>query len=192
MARKGKNGLTDQRQSFVDHYLAEPEQNATNAYQKAYPKAKRKSAEALACNLLKVPKVAAAIQLAMDKRAEKADITAEMVLREIAKLAFGNIKNLYGKDGKLIPVNELPVDVAATLTEVTEKQLGKGDDAPILERKYKAADKKASLELLGKHLKLFTDKIEHTGADGGPIETITSDMDPKKASKLYQEMIEDK
>ena len=26
-------------------------------------------------------------------------------------------------------------------------------------------------ELLGKHLKLFTDKVEHTGKDGGPIET---------------------
>lgn len=26
-------------------------------------------------------------------------------------------------------------------------------------------------ELLGKHLKMFTEKVEHTGKDGGPIET---------------------
>lgn len=38
--------------------------------------------------------------------------------------------------------------------------------------KFKLADKKSSLELLGKHLKLFTDKVEHTGAGGGPIEVL--------------------
>jgi phage terminase small subunit len=28
-------------------------------------------------------------------------------------------------------------------------------------------------ELLGKHLKLFTDKVEHTGANGGPIQVVS-------------------
>jgi phage terminase small subunit len=32
-------------------------------------------------------------------------------------------------------------------------------------------DKVKSLELLGKYRKLFTDKVETTGKDGGPIET---------------------
>jgi hypothetical protein len=32
-------------------------------------------------------------------------------------------------------------------------------------------DSQAALALLGKHHKLFTEKVEHTGADGGPIRT---------------------
>lgn len=28
-------------------------------------------------------------------------------------------------------------------------------------------------ELLGKHLKLFTEKVEHTGANGGPIQVVS-------------------
>ena len=31
--------------------------------------------------------------------------------------------------------------------------------------------------------------VEHTGAAGGPIEMITSEMDPKRASQLYEEML---
>ena len=33
----------------------------------------------------------------------------------------------------------------------------------------KFADKKSALELRGRHMKLFTDKIELTGKDGAPI-----------------------
>jgi len=36
---------------------------------------------------------------------------------------------------------------------------------------YQGAVANKALELLGKHLKLFTEKVEHTGSGGGPIET---------------------
>jgi len=37
---------------------------------------------------------------------------------------------------------------------------------------FQAAPANRSLELIGKHLGLFPDKVEHTGKDGGPIETV--------------------
>ena len=43
-----------------------------------------------------------------------------------------------------------------------------GDLACLFEFKENGALK--GLELLGKHLGLFKDKIEHTGKDGGPID----------------------
>jgi phage terminase small subunit len=98
----------------------------------------------------------------MDKRASKLEITAEKVLAEIAKLGFSNMQNIYGEDGSLLPVPELEPDVAAALQEVTEDRLGGSgkDDGIVTRRKYKLSDKKSSLELLGRHLKLFTDKID--------------------------------
>ena len=46
-------------------------------------------------------------------------------------------------------------------------------------------------ELLGKHLKMFTDKVELTGKDGGAIksEAITAELDPVEASRLYREFL---
>lgn len=157
--------MRPKQQAFIKEYLIDL--NATKAAIRAgYSE---KWAGTNADKLLKNTKIAAAIQKAMDERANKLDITAERVLQEIAKLAFGNIKNVYAANGQLIAPQELPEDVSATITEVTEKQLG-GSDGPVLvERKYKIADKKSSLELLGKHLKLFTDKLEHTGENGKPL-----------------------
>ena len=46
-----------------------------------------------------------------------------------------------------------------------------------------------ALELQGKHLKMFTDKIETTGANGGPIESKFT-IDPKSlSSDLLKELI---
>ena len=36
----------------------------------------------------------------------------------------------------------------------------------------KQNDKLKALELLGKHLKLFTEKVEHTGEGGGPVRIV--------------------
>lgn len=102
-----------------------------------------------------------AVQAKMDARSKRTEITADAVLQELAKLGFSSLKNLYRDDGKLIPVHELPDDVAATLTEVIEKCTGSGESMLVLERKYKIASKRESLDLLGRHLKLFTDKVDH-------------------------------
>ncbi len=57
--------------------------------------------------------------------------------------------------------------------EVNEMFEGSGDQkhAYGLCKKIKIADKGQNLERLGKHLKLFTDKVEASGPDGGPIPT---------------------
>jgi phage terminase small subunit len=154
----GETKLTAKQELFVKEYLIDL--NATQAAIRAgYSE---KTAEVIACENLRKPNIAKAIQAAMDKRASKLEITAEKVLAEIAKLGFSNMQNIYGEDGSLLPVPELEPDVAAALQEVTEDRLGGSgkDDGIVTRRKYKLSDKKSSLELLGRHLKLFTDKID--------------------------------
>jgi len=38
---------------------------------------------------------------------------------------------------------------------------------------FKLWDKPGSLKLMGRHINLFPDRVEHTGAGGGPIETVS-------------------
>jgi phage terminase small subunit len=112
------------------------------------------------------PDIAEFIQARMDARARRIEITADNVLKELAKIGFGNVKNLYGEDGRLLHVKDMDPDTSATITEIVEERVG-----TLKRTKYKVADKKPSLELLGKNLKLFTDKIELGGKNGGKIKT---------------------
>src|SRR5882762_11035679 len=79
-----------------------------------------------------------------------------------------------GPDGDpVLDFSKLTRDQAAALTEVTVEDFldGRGEDARQVRRvKFKLASKLLALELLGKHLGLFKDRVEHTGKGGGPIE----------------------
>jgi phage terminase small subunit len=46
-----------------------------------------------------------------------------------------------------------------------------------------------ALELLGKHLKLFAEKLEHSGPNGGPISTESRVSDPVEAARQYAELM---
>lgn len=162
------NPLTNKQSLFVKEYLCDL--NATQAAIRAgYSE---KTAQVIGAENLTKPIIADAIQKAMDERAGKLDITAEKVLAELAKLGFGNIQNLYTQDGRLIPIHQLSPEAAATITEITEKVVGTEGDQAVLERKYKISDKRAALVDLGKHLKLFTDKVEADISGGITINVV--------------------
>ena len=157
--------LTNKQAMFVKEYLVDL--NATQAAIRAGYSSRWAGTNS--DKLLKNTNIAAAIREQTEKRSERLEITADRVLQELAKLAFGNIQNVYGADGQLIPPQDLPEEVAATITEVTERQVTSDGQAVVVERKYKLSDKRAALVDIGKFLKMFTDKVEHTGKDGGPI-----------------------
>lgn len=95
------------------------------------------SAHVTASRLISDANIAAAIQEAMDKRAEKTGITAEFVLEGIKRVTLRC---------------ENPI----------------GDD------KFEPGAALKGYELLGKHMKLFTEKTEVSGPNGGPIQTETT------------------
>jgi len=105
------------------------------------------------------PKVYVLVKDALEMRLKRLGITADRVSVEIEKLAFSNSKDFYDDEGNLIPPHKLPRDVAAAITEVTEK-ITTIDGVELREIKYKTENKKGNLELLGKHLAMFTDKSE--------------------------------
>ena len=99
--------------------------------------------------------------------AGKLGITAERVLNELARLAFNDPRKFFDEDGRIKPVKELDDDTAMSLAgiETFHKIIGDEKDGMAVVTKVRISDKRSSLELLGRHLKLFTDKLEVNDTD---------------------------
>lgn len=141
--------LTPKQQRFVEEYLIDL--NATQAAIRAgYSE---KTAKEIGSENLTKPNIAKAIEEAQAKLSERTGITQEYVLSNIQKV----IERCMQQEAVLAR------DGSPLLIEGPEGSL-----VPVFEFKENGALK--GLELLGKHLGLFKDKIEHTGKDGGPID----------------------
>jgi phage terminase small subunit len=158
--------LTPKQAAFVREYLIDL--NATQAAIRAGYSAK--TAQEIGSENLSKPIIAKAIQEAMGKRAEKLEITADRVLAELAKMAFFDPRKLFAPDGSPVSIQDLDDDTAAAVAglDVLEEYRGSGDEREFVgyTKKIKLADKRGALVDLGRHLKLFTDKIEFTDSSG--------------------------
>lgn len=130
----------------------------------------KKSAHVSSTRLLKNAKVKARLAELQKKQTDKLDITAERVLREIALLAYSNMDDYVRiEDGKRVLDTSIPTrDQMAAVVEITEDSTGgsgDGERRAVIRTRFKLADKGLNLERLGRHLKLFTDKIEHSGLE---------------------------
>ncbi len=165
--------LDARERRFVGEYLIDldPQRAAISAgYSKTVAKAR--SYEWVG-NGRRKPHVFNSVQKAVKKRADKYEITADRVLGEIAKLAYSNIKDfLHIENGDVyVDLSKMTPDQSAALHEVVvdrhiyrgrRGRNGNGDE--IRRTKVKLADTTRALELLGKHLKLFTEIHHHTGS----------------------------
>lgn len=155
--------LNPKQLRFAQEYVIDL--NATLAARRAGYSVK--SAEWIGCRLTKNVKVAAEIERLQAEIANKLGITAERVLDEIAKLAFNDPRKFFDEDGRIKPVKELDDDTAMSLAgiETFHKIIGDEKDGMAVVTKVRISDKRSSLELLGRHLKLFTDKLEVNDTD---------------------------
>lgn len=145
--------LNDRQIRFAEEYIIDL--NATQAAIRAgYSE---KTAYSMGQRLLKNVEVQKHIHSLKDKRSERTQITADRVLQEYAKIAFSDIRKLYNDNGTLKKITELDDDMAACVVGL-DVQEGVLDV-----KKYKLADKKGALDSIGKHLGMFTDKIQLGG-----------------------------
>lgn len=175
--------LTAKQSRFVLEYLVDL--NATQAANRAGYSAK--TAEQQGHQLLKHPSVAAAVAKAQEKRAARTEITQDMVLKELAKIGFADMRKLlkwYGHFSgldvdeaeetgevkisvanfvELFNSDDLDDDIAAAVAEVSQTRDGS--------LKVKLHDKQAALVNIGRHLGMFKDKVE-VHASGELLEVI--------------------
>lgn len=110
--------------------------------------------------------IAEAVQQATGAQLQRVEIDADDILRELARVAFLDPRRAYGqhpddpKRKRLLELHEMPEDVARAIGTF-EVTLTGGEESGVQElTKVKPWDKLKALELLGKHKKLFTDKVE--------------------------------
>lgn len=158
--------LTPKQKIFADEYLIDL--NATRAYKVAYPNVKKdEAARVNGSRLLTNANVADYVQKRMDERSQRTEITQNMVLQELAKLGFFDIRKLFDDDGKPLDISMIDDDTAACIAgmDVLDAYDGSGEDKEFIGyiKKYKLSDKLKALELLGRHLGMFRDKVELSG-----------------------------
>lgn len=142
--------LTAKQKRFCDEYLIDL--NATQAAIRAgySPKTACEQASRLLANV----KVQDEIAIEMAERSKRTGINQDRVLMEIAKMAFVNIDDVIDLDTAKVKRTATKEDLAC-IQSVKIKQTEFGT-----EREIKLCDKKSNLELLGKHLGMFKDKVE--------------------------------
>lgn len=156
--------LTAKQQRFVDEYLIDL--NATQAAIRAGYSGK--TARSISNENLTKPDIQAAIEKGMLARSGRVEITQDMVLRELAKIGFSDIRKVVrwgetrvrmvdGDDGEgedlvpyhglaLIDSTEIDDSTAGAIAEVSQTRDG---------LKVKLHDKKGALVDIGRHLGMF-------------------------------------
>lgn len=150
--------MTEKQKIFADEYLIDL--NATRAYKVAYPSVKKDETAAQAgSRMLRNVKVAAYIQERMEERQKRTEITQDRVLEELAAIAFAKATDYAEIKGECVRIKDTD-----TLDEQQIRAI-----AGIKEGKFgielKLNDKEKALELLGRHLGMFKDKVEVFGLE---------------------------
>jgi phage terminase small subunit len=151
--------LTPKQAAFVAEYLIDL--NATQAAIRAgYSE---KTAGSQGERLLKKVEIQIALAEAQQKRAERTEITADNILQEIAKVAFSDVRRIFDANGGLIRISDLDDNAAACIAgcELVTNSKGEGEIEHVA--KLKLADKLKALELAGRHLGMFNDKLNLSG-----------------------------
>lgn len=166
--------MTDAQKRFCDEYLIDL--NATRAYKVAYPNTKREeTASSNGSRMLRNDKVQKYISEKMKEREQRTEITQDMVIRELSAIAFSKASD-YAKlkkmkrnvpifDGENIvdykeeeytgieftPTDELSEEQKKALSGIKQGKFG---------LEVNSCDKVRALELLGRHLGIFNDKLD--------------------------------
>lgn len=167
--------MNEAQKRFCDEYLIDL--NATRAYKEAYPSCKEDStARTNASRLLTNANIKGYIEQKQQEISERTQITQDKVINELAKIGFFNIKNIYNENGTLKQITKMEDEVSSVISSVKTLQRagamkievnpnGKDKDIPIEHIpeqtiEFKMNDKVKALELLGKHLGMFKEKID--------------------------------
>lgn len=146
--------LSEKRQRFCEEYLIDL--NATQAAIRAgySPRTANEQGARLLANV-SIQKV---IAKAIAERSKRTGINQDRVIQELARIAFVNPQNVIDSEDASVREDATEDDLAC-IQSVKVKTMD-GAKGKSVEREVRLNDKMKALELLGKHLGMFKDKLE--------------------------------
>lgn len=165
--------MTDAQKIFCDEYLIDF--NATRAYKVAYKSCKKdETARANSSRLLTIANIQEYIAEKQKEIEKRTEVTQDMVVNELVAIAFAS-----ATDFARVENNSVVIDNTDELEEKVKKAIvGIKEGKNGIE--VSMANKMQALEMLGRHLGMFKDKLELSR----PTSEITDEIDKYIQGKM--------
>lgn len=148
--------ITEKQKKFVEEYLIDL--NATQAAIRAGYSVK--NAGKIGHELLEKTRISNEVTKKIAERSRRTGINADRVLIELAKIAFVNADDVIESKDATLKENASRDDLAA-IQSIKVKTFGEDG----VEREIKLADKIKALDMLGRHLGMWNDKLQVSGME---------------------------
>ncbi len=170
--------LTPKQMRFVDEYMIDF--NATQAAIRAGYKAK--TAHAIGAENLRKPKLAEEIARRQKDLQRRTEVTQERVVKELARVAFADATNYAQVETRTVEKDDGTELSYQTVTLTETAELSADQRAAIAGIKQgangvevKLHDKIKALELLGRHIGMFNDKLEVKATGENPFAGLSTE-----------------
>jgi phage terminase small subunit len=110
--------------------------------------------------LLRIPKVAAALAEALAERQRRCAVTADRVLLEFARLAYVDIRALYTADGQLKRPSVLDAANAPAVAQLVVRTTTRESGAVETVQRVRLTEKVPALRALAEHLGLLKMRLD--------------------------------
>ena len=146
-------------QHFIAAYLVR--NNATRAYQDAYPEASWAAANTLGSRLLRDVRISTEIRRLMRERAKRLEAKARRIDDALAAKAFAAISDVFDAKGMVIPPHQMPRDVALAVKKLKRTEIlnrtGKDGEPELVGHtvELEMVDALPALRALGERVGLF-------------------------------------
>ncbi len=164
--------MTAKQKKFIDEYLIDL--NATQAAIRAGYSPE--TARSIGSENLTKPDIRARIDKSMAVRSKRTGINQDRIIMELARIGLINPNNLINFNEATVKEDAAADDLAA-IASVKVKIIPL-EEGEIVEREIKMYDKIKALELCGKHLGMFKDKLEISGVqeEKNKLDTILTQL----------------
>lgn len=160
MGKKAHLPLTPKMQRFIQEYLVDL-CGAKAAIRAGYSE---RTARVRSQKLLQDPRITDAIAKAQERREMRTEVTQDRVIHELAASAFSDARSLFNADGTLKSPDQWDDETAAAMAGIESEEIfegrGKSRKRVGTLQRVKRWDKIKALELLGRHLGMWNDKLQ--------------------------------